>query len=565
MGALDSKVTSGAAVLAALLFIVSAALLFMSNAGLSSDNNTIALYILAVAGILAIIFAIPMITEGTSMVRRLSGGLLALSGVLFLITPFIGASSATVFGIAGIVAGLALVADMLALWVSRVYGAMYISAVLAAVNLVMGIMILLRGYGGGYALGMLLAFAIWFVLSAYISLYVMEDPAQPKKRVVVESAVAQKKDKPQAKNKKATPKAKKVESKPAAEEKPVEPASEEPKPEPKQEQAPAKAMGDFMQKLMSSQAANRAASGASEEPKPEPKPAAEEKAAEPVAEAVPEEEPVESASVSEEPESVEDVPEIEEPEEIVEETVVEEVSEEVPEEEPMESVISQPVVVPEEIKSEVEPDWGAISGEKPVEPAPAEEKAAEPVAEAVLEEKPVEAPVVEEKVEIELVEREEPTKVTVMDDPEESIIEQPVEPAPIVEEIKSEVEPDWIGLSQDIDEAAAPVESEVQVEDIYTDNSPEALVRRAAWNKGLRCRRGYGEHNIPVAFVKGKVAVFVEPADADASIDDILREEGWTVLRYDTATITDGKAQGDEIADAIKKNTPKSTKKGTRK
>ena len=37
--------------------------------------------------------------------------------------------------------------------------------------------------------------------------------------------------------------------------------------------------------------------------------------------------------------------------------------------------------------------------------------------------------------------------------------------------------------------------------------TPEDIVRRAAWNKGLRCRRDYGPEKIPFAFVKGKVAV----------------------------------------------------------
>ena len=91
-------------------------------------------------------------------------------------------------------------------------------------------------------------------------------------------------------------------------------------------------------------------------------------------------------------------------------------------------------------------------------------------------------------------------------------------------------------------------------EDIFTDYSPEALVRRAAWNKGLRCRRGYGDHNIPVAFVKGRVAVYVEDADADTSTDQVLRDEGWTVLRYDSSTITDGKDQAEEISQAVKAN-----------
>ncbi|MDO5861407.1 MAG: hypothetical protein Q4Q58_01160, partial [Thermoplasmata archaeon] len=110
--------------------------------------------------------------------------------------------------------------------------------------------------------------------------------------------------------------------------------------------------------------------------------------------------------------------------------------------------------------------------------------------------------------------------------------------------------------------APAVEEDEALGEDIYTDNSPEALVRRAAWNKGLRCRRSYGDRNIPVAFVKGKVAVYVDEPGADTSGDDELRAEGWTVLRYNAADITDGKAQGEEIAAAVKENTRASKKKG---
>ena len=89
-------------------------------------------------------------------------------------------------------------------------------------------------------------------------------------------------------------------------------------------------------------------------------------------------------------------------------------------------------------------------------------------------------------------------------------------------------------------------------EDVWTDNSPEALVRRAAWNKGLRCRRGYGDHKIPVAFVKGKVAVYVTGDNPDTSIDEVLKSEGWIVLRYNEFDITDGTEQGDEIAQTVK-------------
>ena len=59
---------------------------------------------------------------------------------------------------------------------------------------------------------------------------------------------------------------------------------------------------------------------------------------------------------------------------------------------------------------------------------------------------------------------------------------------------------------------------------------------------------------MPVAFVKGRVAVYVEDADADTSTDQVLRDEGWTVLRYDSSTITDGKDQAEEISQAVKAN-----------
>ena len=91
-------------------------------------------------------------------------------------------------------------------------------------------------------------------------------------------------------------------------------------------------------------------------------------------------------------------------------------------------------------------------------------------------------------------------------------------------------------------------------EDIYTDNSPEALVRRAAWNKGLRCRRDYGEYHVPVAFVKGKVAVYVTDDPVPADTRAKLEEDGWTVIVYRASDITDGLEQGDEIAAQVKAN-----------
>ena len=129
---------------------------------------------------------------------------------------------------------------------------------------------------------------------------------------------------------------------------------------------------------------------------------------------------------------------------------------------------------------------------------------------------------------------------------EETVEEAPVKPAPKAETAE------WVKKETE----------EVYIDD-YTDYAPEAMVRRAAWNKGLRCRKNYGEHNIPVAFVGGRVAVFVEPADADRTLDNKLISEGWTVLRYDESQVTDGVKEGDEIDEAVKENLR--TKKQTRR
>ena len=171
------------------------------------------------------------------------------------------------------------------------------------------------------------------------------------------------------------------------------------------------------------------------------------------------------------------------------------------------------------------------------EPEAIPEAEPEPVPE-VVEEVPVEEPVVAP---------EEPS----------GPVQEPVIEEPKVEDVPAEAAPETVGAEGQANiETSETQESgeEVLGEDIYTDYSPEAVVRRAAWNKGLRCRRGYGEFNIPVAFVKGKVAVYVDSEEPDTTHDAELRDMGWTVLRYDASTVTDGKAQGDEIAAAVKAN-----------
>ncbi len=610
MGALDKKVISGIAALAALLFIVSAVMLFSGGKSLASSDSSTALYILIFAGIMSILYSAQMIVDGDSFVRKLAGVFLAIAGILFIAVKFSGGSAETVMGAAGLLAGLGLVLDMLALWVSRIYGAMYVSAVLAAIDVVMGGMLLIRDYNSAFVLALLLAFAVWLLVSAVVTGLIKGESVK-KTREVVESPRAQKKDKPQAQNKKATPKAKKAEPKVSEEKVVEEPVkTEEPKKvrtvelpktaasqaaiqktqvkteEPKKEQkAPAKAMGDFMDKLMSSQAANKVVRKEPEAvPEPVVKAPVEEKKVEPVPE-VPAEEPAPAAEVPE------PVVEVADDEEEVHEVVVE-----VPET----SVISEPVVEIADDDDDVfhtpEPNWAKVtadSSEYPVraknvpvvepevvpktpveepaeEPVPAVEEQEpevveepevpvaepEPAAEVVEEPVPEPGPVAEPEVvepEVEQVEPEPEAPAVEVEVPETSVISEPI----VESEPVAEPAPNW----DDVGSATDSTGDSEQTEDVYTDNSPEALVRRAAWNRGLRCRRGYGERNIPVAFVKGKVAVYVDDGEPDTSGDDELRAEGWTVLRYRASDVTDGKEQGDEIAAAVKENTKAANKK----
>ena len=106
------------------------------------------------------------------------------------------------------------------------------------------------------------------------------------------------------------------------------------------------------------------------------------------------------------------------------------------------------------------------------------------------------------------------------------------------------------------------LEVDFDAEDFNWDLTPEGVLRRAAWNKKLRCRRNYGDLAIPVAFVKGKVAVYVD-IDASAAKPK-LEEDGWVVLSYNGLDITDGDKQAAEIRDAVKAQLRK-MKKGKKK
>lgn len=715
MGALDKKIFSGVAIVSALLFVVSAVMLLANGGDIAADDNGTALYILIVSGLLTVVFGAALVMDRSSFVRTLSGGLAALTGILFLAVPFAGGSTGTLLAVASIVAAVTIIADMLALWVSRVYGAMYVAAVLAAVEIAMGIMYFVGSTQVTYHAIALIVFGVWLALSAYVFGFVKVE-SSVRTREVKEDLQTQRGERSQAKNKKATKKAKKPEKRDAVpkeapkdepkeapkEEPKVEAPKEAPKEEPKAAQKPpAKSMDDFMKKLMSSENANRVKREApkaeehtavveretpapvmtvdeipaepvepvvepepaivdevvvSEEPVEEPEPAAaesavaeevvaivdEEPAAEPdepiESEVEPEaivEEPVEDGHegsepevqeaadiqvdegpiaevISESEEVVDEEPAIadespyepaEEPAEPIEPEAQAEVEAEEPVEEPEivteEEPVPEIVEEPETEEAEPQPDWSMVSHDASQVEEPAEEPDVqeEPVIEepevVIDETEPQEEPVeIEEPVESiepeaqaeEIVEEivEEPEVVTEAEpaepvsevvEPEYAVAEpepqaeepaaepeapeaSEAEPEIIIKEAPAELVPEEPAADIKVDEPAVPAESEDEVlgEDIYTDYSPEAVVRRAAWNKGLRCRRGYGEFNIPVAFVKGKVAVYVDSDEPDTTHDAALREMGWTILRYDASTVTDGKAQGDEIAAAVKAN-----------
>ncbi len=140
---------------------------------------------------------------------------------------------------------------------------------------------------------------------------------------------------------------------------------------------------------------------------------------------------------------------------------------------------------------------------------------------------------IEEKAE------EEPSKPVPAAAPKAAVVAEKAEP--VVATVATE------------DAKLAAVDSE-NWDEITFDNSPATLLRRAIWNKGLRCRKQYGPENIDIAFVKSKVAVFVYENTADNSKDDGLKADGWIVLHFKESSITDGETQAEEVQAAVKEN-----------
>ena len=247
-------------------------------------------------------------------------------------------------------------------------------------------------------------------------------------------------------------------------------------------------------------------------------------------------------------------------------------SEETPAEESEEPKEETPAVVTEEEKP-AEPAPAAVVEETPAEPAPVEETPAEeeiPEMPKVMssQDAAAEAAAVKAENEERLSEQPAPAEETPAEE------EKPAELAP-VEEAPAE-QPAVAGAAVAVDEDEGeniPEEDSSEIdsgdddymlslEDLGLEpDTPETFVRRAAWNKGLRCRRDYGKYKIPVAFVKGKVAVFVDGEVPMTSKDETLAKEGWTVLHFFEADITDGVAEAEVIVKAVKENTRAMKKK----
>ena len=258
-------------------------------------------------------------------------------------------------------------------------------------------------------------------------------------------------------------------------------------------------------------------------------------------------------------------------------------SEEAPAEESEEPKEETPAVVTEEEKPAEPAPAAAVEEapaaatpaeeEKPAEPAPVEETPAEeeiPEMPKVMssQDAAAEAAAVKAENEERLSEQPAPAEETPAEE------EKPAEPAP-VEEAPAE-QPAVAGAAVAVDEDEGeniPEEDSSEIdsgdddymlslEDLGLEpDTPETFVRRAAWNKGLRCRRDYGKYKIPVAFVKGKVAVFVDGEVPMTSKDETLAKEGWTVLHFSEADITDGVAEAEVIVKAVKENTRAMKKK----
>ena len=527
MGTGNSNYGKYIGMLAAVIFIAAAFVMLLVKDDVDGVLTQTSQIILTVAGVFTLIAGILLATRKVQMSLKYDGILIFLLGVVaalaYVFVEFADMDSVLVVEIIGIVGAIAILVGCFTDMAKKHKVMMYVGAIFFIIEVVIVILLFMGSSLSVKEASAVIVIGLW--LATYLVMgtddVVEEEVAIDPSRKSAKKAQKQK-SKADAEARKKQERQEKLEAKnraeakakhKKAEAKKEEAKKEEAKPEQKKEQPKKEEPAKKVEPAPVKEEPKKAAEPVKEEPKPEPvpvpTPVVAEKPAEPVKEAPKEAPKAEPAPVKEEPKkpnndfmsrlvSSKDVGG-----KIVPPTKVEPVKEA-----PKESVEETP-------KAEPEP--------KPIEEPAVEETPVEP--------EPIEEPVFEEEAVVPEVE------------------EVPAEPvaaaAAVVEEAATTPAPE---------EETESEEDEV-LEDIYTDYSPEALVRRAAWNKGMRCRRDYGDYHIPVAFVKGKVAVYVEePGTEDREVEAKLKEEGWVVLRYDINKVTDGLAEGAEIADAVKAN-----------
>jgi hypothetical protein len=554
MGTLDSKYGKFVGLFAAVLFIITAfVMLLMKGDG---QEWTIAL---TVSGVFALIAGILMVMGESS--KKIDGMAVLLLGIVaalaYVLIKIVEMDAYIVVGIVAAVGALTILVGCMVDKGRKNVIMMYVDIFFLIIELILVALIFMQT-----SLDITQASAV-IVVGFWLAVYLVmgadgeteENPIDPNRKSAKKAQKQRSKQEAQAKKekerqdklearKKSEKKHKHEEHKKEVaeakeESKAEEPVEEEPVEEPVEEEAPVKE--EPKEQIKAAPVAEPVKEEPVAEPEPEPEPVKEE--------AKPEPEPVKEEPAAE-PEPVQEEPKKEEPKKINNDFMSRLVSSRdvggkivPPKKEPEPEPVVEEVPVKEEPVAEPE----SVKEEPVVESEPIkEEPAAEPELEPVKEE--VEPEPVEETVEESVAEPE----------PEPVVEEVPVkeEPATEIEPVKEEaVAAAAVAAASETEEEPDEELSEEEMEDIYTDYSPEALVRRAAWNKGMRCRRNYGEYNIPVAFVKGKVAVYVEePGSENPEIEAKLKEDGWVVLRYDINKITDGLAEGAEIADTIKAN-----------
>jgi len=109
-------------------------------------------------------------------------------------------------------------------------------------------------------------------------------------------------------------------------------------------------------------------------------------------------------------------------------------------------------------------------------------------------------------------------------------------------------------IEKNKDAAEAAPEKEDDLAYLEEADTPALRVRKAVWAKRLRYRREYGRTKIDLAFVKPRVAVFIDAEGKPKASDDALAKKGWIVLRFKESNITDGKKETDKIVASIKEN-----------